>query len=65
MKRRWVRVPPDREDTLRAALTAGVLAVGVGTVTFWAVRLFLAREPIAGVPAASGEEASSGSGAGA
>jgi len=45
---RWIRVRPGRDETLRAALAAGAMAVGVGTVAFYLTRLFLAREPLAG-----------------
>ncbi len=65
MKRRWVRVPPDTADNLRAAVAAGLLAAGVGAVTFWVVRIFQAREPLAEVPASSRDELSSGSSEGA
>lgn len=39
------RRPECRETVTAAALAAGV-AVGVGAVTFYLTRLFLAREPL-------------------
>ena len=65
MKRRWIRVPPERGDNVRSALVAGVLAAGVGVVTFWVVRLFQAREPLGGAPPTVREEPSREPGEGA
>lgn len=48
MSVRWIRVQPGGRETLRAAVVAGAMAVGVGTVAFYLTRLFLAREPLAG-----------------
>ncbi len=62
MRQRWVRVEPDAAVSLRAALTAGALAVGVGTATFWIVRLFLSREPIGGGREPDRQGSSPGSG---
>jgi hypothetical protein len=45
---RWIRVRPGGRETLQAAVVAGAMAVGVGTVAFYLTRLFLAREPLAG-----------------
>ena len=44
MSGEWIRVPPERGDTARALLTAGVVAAGAGVVTFYLTRLLLARE---------------------
>lgn len=46
MKRRFVRREPRSKDTVGAALLSGVLAVGVGLVSFYFVRLLLAREEV-------------------
>ncbi len=46
MKRRWIRLRPDRKDTAAAALVATTLGLGVGVVAFYVVRLLLAREPL-------------------
>jgi len=46
MKRRWLRLEPERKDTAAAALLATTLGLGVGMVTFYLVRLLLAREPL-------------------
>ena len=48
MSARWIRVPSEPRHDLTAALVAGTLAVGVGVVTFYLVRLLLAREPLPG-----------------
>lgn len=44
MSRRFLRRKPDRKETTSAAVVSGVLAAGVGLVTFYFVRLFLARD---------------------
>lgn len=49
-RRRWLRLPPERGDTLGAALISGALGAGVGLVSFYLARLFLAREPLDGPP---------------
>jgi hypothetical protein len=46
MRRRWIRVRPERRDDVGALLAAGVVAAGLGAVTFYVSRLFLAREPV-------------------
>jgi hypothetical protein len=46
MTRRFVRREPEAKDTLGAALLSGVLAVGAGLVSFYFVRLLLAREEV-------------------
>jgi len=55
MSARWIRIPPEPRHDVAAALAAGVLAVGVGVVTFWLARLVLARERLPG-----GEETARG-----
>lgn len=42
----WIRVPPRARDTFAASLVAGVVAAGVGLVTFYLARTILAREPL-------------------
>jgi len=60
MRRRFIRREPDRKETAAAALVSGVLAAGVGLVTFYFVRLLLARDetgtPELSPPGPSGEE---------
>ena len=46
MSRRWIRVPPEKGDTLAAAIVSGAIATGVALVTFYLVRTLLARESI-------------------
>lgn len=46
MKRRFVRRQPEVRDTVGAALVSGAVAVGVGLVSFYFVRLLLAREEV-------------------
>lgn len=48
--RRWVRLPPEPRDTLRAGLLAGAVGAGVGLAAFYLTRLLLAREPLSGPP---------------
>ena len=48
MRRRWVQVPPGPREEVVSAVAAGLLGAGVGLVTFYLVRLLLAREPIEG-----------------
>ncbi len=48
MSVRWIRVRPGAGETLRAAVVAGAMAVGVGATAFYLTRLFLSREPLAG-----------------
>lgn len=63
-RRRWIRVPPGRRDNLGAALAAGALAAGVGVLTFYVTRLFLAREPLDGPPGPSPGEGGADGGPG-
>jgi len=42
----WIRMPPRREDDLRALLTAGAVAACAGVVTFYLARVLLARERV-------------------
>lgn len=46
MRRRFARREPEARDTLGAALLSGALAIGVGLVSFYFVRLLLAREEV-------------------
>jgi hypothetical protein len=48
VRHRFVRREPERKETAGAALVSGVLAAGVGLVTFYFVRLLLARDDIGG-----------------
>lgn len=43
----WIRTRPTTEDNAGAGLAALAVAAGVGVATFYLVRLFLAREPVA------------------
>lgn len=57
MSPRYVRKQIERRDEVAAALAAGTLAVGVGLVAFYVVRLFLSREPLpSGRDVAEGRE---------
>jgi len=44
----WIRVPPEPRQALAAGVVAGVVALGAAAVTFYIVRLVLAREPVSG-----------------
>ena len=46
MRRRWIRRPPERGDDAAAAAAAVALGVGVAAVTFYFVRMLLARETL-------------------
>ena len=46
MSRFYRRIKPGPEENLRAGLVAGGLAATVAAVSFYLVRLFLAREPL-------------------
>jgi len=46
MTPRYLRVEPDRKETLSAAVASGMLALGVGVVAFYLMRLFLSREAV-------------------
>jgi hypothetical protein len=46
MRKRWIRVRPERQDDVGALMAAGVVAASLGAVTFYLTRLFLAREPV-------------------
>ena len=48
MSRRFVRREPEPKETVGAALLSGALAVGVGLVSFYFVRLLLARDEVGG-----------------
>ena len=56
------RRPPDPSRTAAAAAVAAGVAVGVGAVTYYLTRIFLAREPLKG-PGASAVEAGEREGA--
>jgi hypothetical protein len=43
---RYLRQRPNRRENLEATLISGALAAGIGLVTFYFVRLILARETI-------------------
>lgn len=61
----WIRLPAEPRDNAAAALAAGVLAAGVGLVTFYLVRTLLAREPVGGPPPPLPAETGRGEGGGA
>ncbi len=42
----YVRRAPTKEDTAGAAAVSLALAIGVGAVTFYLAKAFLAREPL-------------------
>ena len=63
-RRRWVRNDPDRRETLGAGLVAGAVAAGVGVVTFYLARLFLAREPLDAPPGPPSDDGAERSGPG-
>jgi len=46
MSRYYRRVDPGPGENLRAGLVAGAVAGSVAAVSFYLVRLFLAREPL-------------------
>lgn len=46
MRRRYVRVPPEKKDTVAAALVSGAVAACVGAVTFYLTRMLLSREEL-------------------
>jgi hypothetical protein len=50
MNRYYRRTTPGRQENLEAGVVAAGLAVGVGALTFYLVRLFLAREPLDPLP---------------
>lgn len=50
---RYVRRRTGRREDVTAALTSGILAAGVGLVSFYLTRLFLSREA---VPSVEGRE---------
>ncbi len=52
MSPRYIRNEPSSRENLAAALISGAVAVGVGVVAFYLVRLLVAREAIGG----SGEQ---------
>jgi hypothetical protein len=46
MRRRWVRRAPERKDDVGALMAAGIVAAGVGAVTYYLARLIFARDPV-------------------
>lgn len=50
MSRYYRRTSPGARETLTAALVSTGVAVGVASVTFYLVRIFLAREPLEPLP---------------
>ena len=46
MSRFYRRTEPGRKENVRAGAVAGVMAGAVAAVSFYVVRLFLAREPL-------------------
>jgi hypothetical protein len=46
----YVRKDPGLRENLGAGLASAGLALGVGAVTFYLLRLFLAREPLEPLP---------------
>jgi hypothetical protein len=52
MSRYYRRTTPGLRENLEAGMAAAGLAVGVGALTFYLVRLFLAREPLDPLPPA-------------
>jgi hypothetical protein len=46
MSRYYRRTTPGARENLGAALVAAGLAVGVASISFYLVRIFLAREPL-------------------
>lgn len=55
----YIRNRPDRKENAAAAVASAVLATGVGLVTFYLVRLFLARDTVVEVSAAERGDAGS------
>ena len=43
---RWVPREPTKQDRIAAAVTSLAVAAGVGIVTFYVTRLFLARDAL-------------------
>jgi hypothetical protein len=63
MSRFYRRTRPGLGENLRAGLVAGGLAATVAAVSFYLVRLFLAREPLEPLsPADAGGEIDEGAG---
>ena len=56
MSPRYARKRLERGDDLAAALVSTALAAGVGLVTFYLMRLIIAREPV-GAGSGDGEAA--------
>lgn len=44
MRRRYIRVPAEKKDTVAALMVSGALAACVGAVTFYFTRMLFARE---------------------
>jgi hypothetical protein len=43
---RYIRNEPNRRETVGAAVASVAVAVGVGLVSFYIIRLLIAREPV-------------------
>jgi len=56
MTRYYRRTKPGLDENLRAGLVAGGIAATVAAVSFYLVRLFLAREPLDPLPSTDPEE---------
>ena len=50
MSRYYRRTTPGTRENLSAALVAAGLAVGMASISFYLVRIFLSREPLATGP---------------
>jgi ABC-type sulfate transport system permease component len=46
MSPRYIRKDLEARDEAAAALASSMLAIGVGLITFYVVRLLLSREPL-------------------
>ena len=49
----YMRKTPGLKENLESGLVAAGLALGVGAVSFYLIRLLLAREPLEALPPAS------------
>lgn len=56
MTRYYRRTDPGKAENLKAGLVAGGLAAAVAAVSFYFVRVFLAREPLESLPSPDAEE---------
>ena len=50
MTPRYIRTHPGRKENAAAAVASAVVAAGVGLVTFYVVRVFLARDTVPELP---------------